>query len=233
MYRYETHLHTAESSACATASGEKQAMFYKSRGYQGIFVTDHFLNGSTTVPRDLGWNERIERFCKGYENARECGEKIGLDVFLGWEYPYYGTDLLTYGLDKEWLLKHPLLLEMDVTSYCEFIRAEGGLVVHAHPFREADYIPMIRLLPRLYDGCEITNAHNTDFQNEMAAFYAEKYGLRPLAGSDNHRCDQKRLCGIETSERITDSAHFIRLIREGKYTVFDETEAEPEEKGKE
>lgn len=226
MYRYETHLHTAETSACATASGEKQAMFYKSRGYQGIFVTDHFLNGNTTVPRDLGWNERIERFCKGYENARECGEKIGLDVFFGWEYSYKGADLLTYGLDGEWLLRHPLLLEMDVNSYCEFVHSEGGIIVQAHPFREADYIPMIRLFPRKCTGCEITNAWNSDQANEMAAFYAEKYGLRPLAGSDNHRCDQKRLCGIETDVRITDSAHFIRLIREGKYTVFDETDGE-------
>lgn len=224
MYRYETHLHTAETSACATAGGEKQAMFYKSRGYSGIFITDHFLNGNTTVPRNLGWSERIERFCKGYENARECGEKIGLDVFFGWEYSYKGADLLTYGLDGEWLLRHPLLLEMDVNSYCEFVHSEGGIIVQAHPFREADYIPMIRLFPRKCTGCEIVNAQNTDQANEMAALYAQKYGLRPLAGSDNHRANQRRLCGIGTNVKITDSAHFIRLIREGKYTVFDETD---------
>ncbi|MCM1335798.1 MAG: hypothetical protein NC084_05475 [Bacteroides sp.] len=226
MYRYETHLHTAESSACASASGEKQAMFYKSRGYRGIIVTDHFLNGNTTVPKNLGWRERVELFCAGYERARECGERIGLDVFFGWEYSFYGADLLTYGLDKEWLLRHPLLLEMDVNSYCEFVHAEGGMIVQAHPFREADYIPMIRLFPRVCTGCEVVNAHNSDRANEMAAIYAEKYGLRPLAGSDNHHDEQARFCGIETQERITDSAHLIRLIRAGEYEIFDEIENE-------
>lgn len=222
MYRYETHLHTAESSACATASAEKQAMFYKSRGYSGIFVTDHFLNGNTTVPKNLGWSERVERFCRGYENARECGEKIGLDVFFGWEYSYYGADLLTYGLDKQWLLRHPLLLEMDVNSYCEFVHSEGGIIVHAHPFREADYISMIRLFPRKCLGCEIINAWNDDQENEMAALYAKTYGLLPFAGSDNHRADQQRLCGIETDVKATDAAHLIQLVRDEEYTIFDE-----------
>ncbi len=223
MYRYETHLHTCEGSACASASGEKQAMFYKSRGFTGIFVTDHFLNGNTAVPRGLSWREQIERFCLGYENAKACGEKIGLDVFFGWEYSYHGTDFLTYGLDKEWLLRHPLILQMDVNSYCDFVRSEGGMIVHAHPFREAGYISMIRLMPRQCDGCEILNACNDDFQNESAALYAKRYALLPLAGSDNHSASQTRLCGIETQEKITDSRRFIQLVREKAYSVFDET----------
>ncbi len=222
MYKYETHLHTSESSACASANGEKQAMFYKSRGFTGIFVTDHFLNGNTTVPSGLSWQERVELFCRGYENAKSCGGKIGLDVFFGWEYSYGGTDFLTYGLDKEWLLQHPLVMEMDVNSYCDFVHSEGGIIVHAHPFREESYIPMLRLLPRKCTGCEVINSCRTDFENEMAAVYAEKYDLIPLAGSDNHRASQERLSGIETEEKITDERHFIRLLKKYQYSIFDE-----------
>ena len=48
MYKYETHLHTCEASACASAKGEEQARRYKELGYDGIIVTDHFFNGNTS-----------------------------------------------------------------------------------------------------------------------------------------------------------------------------------------
>lgn len=105
-FRYETHLHTCEGSACASASGAEMARAYKELGYTGIFVTDHFFNGNTAVPLCLPWRERIERFCLGYEHAREEGEKIGLDVFFGFEYGVRGADFLVYNLDREWLIRH-------------------------------------------------------------------------------------------------------------------------------
>lgn len=221
MHRYETHFHTAETSACASASAEKQIKFYKSRGFTGVFVTDHFFNGNTCVPASLPWNERVECFCLGYENAKRVGDELGVDVFFGWEYSYMGADLLTYGLDKQWLLNHPLLLKMDPNSYCDLVASEGGMIVQAHPFREASYIQMIRLFPRKCTGCEIINGCNPDEANEIAAFYAKHYSLMPTAGSDNHSGEQERLCGIETDEKIQSSAHFIELIKCGKYSIFD------------
>ena len=48
--RYETHSHTSETSRCSHISGAELAEFYKSLGYTGLFITDHFFNGNTTVP---------------------------------------------------------------------------------------------------------------------------------------------------------------------------------------
>lgn len=220
MYKYETHVHTSETSACASANGAAQAMFYKSKGYTGIVVTDHFFNGNTSVPHELPWEEKVNRFCLGYEKAKEQGDKIGLDVFFGWEYSYHGADLLTYGLDKQWLLKHPMVMDMDVNSYCDFVREQGGIIVHAHPFREADYIAMIRLFPRKCDACEIINSCRSDFENNMAKHYAESYGLRPFAGSDNHSAAQEKLNGVDFDEIITSEQHFAQLIKEDKYIIF-------------
>lgn len=220
MYKYETHVHTSETSACASANGAAQAMFYKSKGYTGIIVTDHFFNGNTSVPHELPWEEKVNRFCLGYEKAKEQGDKIGLDVFFGWEYSYHGADLLTYGLDKQWLLKHPIVMDMDVNSYCDFVREQGGIIVHAHPFREADYIAMIRLFPRKCDACEIINSCRSDFENNMAKHYAESYGLRPFAGSDNHSAAQEKLNGVDFDEIITSEQHFAQLIKEDKYRIF-------------
>lgn len=220
MNKYETHLHTSETSACAGATGAAQAMFYKSKGYRGIFVTDHFFNGNTTVPNELNWEEQVEKFCLGYENAKKCGDEIGLDVFFGWEYSYKGTDLLTYGLNKEWLLKNPKILELDVNSYCDYVRDEGGLIVHAHPFREASYISMIRLLPRKCDGCEIVNSNRTGLENKMALLYAENYNLLPLAGSDNHTAAQETLNGIVFEKRLSDEKEFVELVKKKEYRLF-------------
>ncbi len=221
MFKYETHVHTCEGSACAGASGEAQAKFYKAKGYTGIIVTDHFFNGNSAIPRDLSWEEKVELFCKGYENAKKCGDKIGIDVFFGWEYSYKGADFLTYGLDKEWLMKNPIIMEMDINSYCDYIRDEGGMIVHAHPFREASYIPMIRLLPRKVDGIEVINSNNhLPVSNKMAALYAESYDILPLAGSDNHHANQENLNGVELFERATGIQDFITLIKDKKYRIF-------------
>ena len=84
-FLYETHMHTSQGSACAHSTGEEMARAYHERGYTGIIVTDHFFNGNSAVPKDLPWTERVERFLKGYEQAKATGEAIGLQVFFGWE----------------------------------------------------------------------------------------------------------------------------------------------------
>ncbi len=102
-YLYETHCHTTPASRCASAKGEEMADYYKSKGYTGIIVTDHFFNGNTGIDRSLPWNEWVEQFCTGYENAKKRGGQIGLDVFFGFEYNKNGAEFLIYGLGKDWL----------------------------------------------------------------------------------------------------------------------------------
>ena len=223
MNRYETHCHTAEASACASASGPEQARFYKERGFMGIIVTDHFLNGNTRAPADLPWKERVDILCSGYENAKRVGDKIGLDVFFGWEYAYRGADFLTYGLDRQWLLEHPEVMELSPNDYFDLVHSAGGFISHAHPFREDWYIDHIHLFPRKCDGCEIINSCRKQFENDMAKHYADSYDLIYTAGSDNHSAKQARLSGIETEEPIRDMKHFIEILLSGNYELFDET----------
>ena len=106
-YRYETHMHTRQGSACGVSSGAEQARFYRDLGYTGIFVTDHFTGGNTAVPRDLPWRERVEWFCSGYEDALAEGQRIGLDVFFAWEQNFDGDEYLIYGPDNTALHRVP------------------------------------------------------------------------------------------------------------------------------
>ena len=159
-YLYETHCHTSQASACASVTGGELAKFYKARGYDGIIVTDHFFNGNTCIDQSLDWKKRCELYCAGYKDAKRVGDRIGLTVMFGIEYSYKGTDLLTYGVDEDWLKAHPEVMEIDVHEYIKLVHESGGMIVHAHPFREAWYIDTIRLYPYEVDAVEVFNAGN-------------------------------------------------------------------------
>lgn len=220
MYRYETHLHTAIGSVCSRFKPEEIVEKYMRLGYAGVFVTDHFLNGNTTVPADLPWGERIRLFCEGYRDVGACAQGAGLSVFFGFEYSYKGTDFLVYGLEEDWLLLHPEIMEMRVKDFCGFVRNAGGLVVQAHPFREAEYIDHIRLFPSCVDGLETVNACRDVRCNRLAGNLAEEYGLIKTAGSDIHGRAQKILAGMEFEEKITSGEDFARRVKRGEGKIF-------------
>lgn len=223
-YRYETHMHTAEGSGCASATGAEMARAHKEKGWSGIFVTDHFFNGNTAVPRELPWQERVELFCKGYENALEEGKKIGIDVFFGFEYCYQAADFLVYNLDKQWLLGHEDIDRWPPREAFAQMREDGGFIVHAHPFRERNYINHIHLFPRDVDGVEAVNGGQIQYpeMNERAALYAKMYDLPVTAGSDSHHLSGLFGSGIETEEPIREPLDYLRLMREGKLKLLAE-----------
>ena len=229
MYRYETHLHTYPVSKCGHATVRESLEYYKSAGYDGVFVTNHFIDGNINYDRSAPYEELIHFYCTDYEEAVKVGKEIGLKVFFGVESSYAGTDFLIYGLDKDWYLAHPEIREMKKTEQLTYFRENGALIIHAHPFREADYIPYIRLLPRYVDGVEIINANRTEFENSMAKHYAESYHLLVTAGTDNHQGGkQTKFAGMQTDTPISDVADFIRRVREGSMELFYE-EREVEE----
>ncbi len=220
MFKYETHCHTSSVSKCGSVSPREIVEFYKNKGYAGIFVTEHFMNGNSVIDKSLPWSEQIEIYCRGYEEAEKWGEKIGLDVFFGVEYTYLGSDFLTYGIDKEWLIAHPEIMDMHITEYCQLVREEGGFIIHAHPFREASYIRTIRLIPRYVDGVETVNSCTHVNNNLMAEQYADYYGLLKTAGSDTHHFDRTQLSGLMTKRRIQSPMDMLRELKDNTAKIF-------------
>lgn len=217
---YETHLHTVQASACAAATGEDMAKACRRAGYTGIIVTDHFYYGNTAVDRSKPWQEWVESYTKGYEDAYKTGTRIGLQVFFGWESCYQGTEFLIYGLTKEWLLTHPEIKDATIQEQYELIHREGGMVVQAHPYREEPYIKETRLFPMDIDAVETVNAchssarsrsHNNPEFDIRAKEYAEKYHLPATAGSDIHRTDLL-LGGMAFQKKMGDIHDFIHTV---------------------
>ncbi len=221
MYKYETHLHTYPVSACGHAGVRETLQAYKDRGYDGVFLTNHFLDGNINISRSVPFEERIEFYFSDYEEAVGIGRELGIRVFLGVEMSYRGTDFLVYGLDKAWYLAHPEAVTLPVREKLQLVAEAGGYVIHAHPFREADYIDHIRLYPRSVEAVEVINACRTDFENRLALQYAESYGFAKTAGTDNHYAGKcRRFAGVLTDTPIVDEADYVERVKKGALEFF-------------
>ena len=185
-YLYETHCHSSESSACARNTAVEMAMAHKRAGYAGMVLTNHNWGGHTSIDRDLGWRDFITQFFEPYYLAKEWGDANDFLVMPGYEAGYNGTEFLIYGVEIDWILDHPELRDATVSEQFDIIHSGGGIVVHAHPFREAFYIEEIRLYPKLVDGVEALNASNAPEINEKALKYARELGMFITGGSDTH-----------------------------------------------
>lgn len=221
MYRYETHLHSAPVSKCGSYSVRDNMEFYKEIGYDGIFLTNHFLDANIGGDRSSPYEEQIEFFFTDIEEGMRLEEEIGIKFFWGVETSYLGTDFLVYGLSKEWYLSHPEIMTVTRKEMLTMMAEDGALIVQAHPFREASYIDHIRLYPYHVHAVEVDNCGNKDFQNEMALSYAKCYNLPCTAGSDNHISRYAtRLAGVEFDTPLQNIEDFINRIKRGEGRTF-------------
>ncbi len=221
MYKYETHLHTYPVSGCARAGVREVLSSYKELGYDGVFLTNHFLDGNINIDRTKPYAEKLAFYFSDYEEALCIGAELGIKVFLGVEMSYDGTDFLVYGLNPDWYFAHPEIMEMGVKEKLAFLIENGGYVVHAHPYRDSWYIDHIRLYPQSVQGVEVINANRTELENRMARLYAENYQLTMVAGTDNHLGGaQERFAGVMTPREITCEADYIEMIRAGEIELF-------------
>ncbi len=220
MYLYETHCHTSPVSKCAKSTVGETLEFYRSMGYQGVFITNHFLDGNINIHHSLPYEDRLRFYFSDYEDAVRIGREIGISVFLGLELTYKGTDFLIYGLNQDWFFAHPEIEEIKKSQELELLRNAGALIIQAHPFREASYIDHIRLFPHHVHGVETINAARSDFENKQAEAYAKAYGLISVAGSDIHNTAQKRFAGIMTSTPIINEQDFCQRIQSQDFSIF-------------
>ena len=219
-YLYETHLHTSQGSACGSNTGAEMAIAAKDYGYTGIVVTDHFFYGNTAVDRSLPWTEWVDQYCQGYYGAKEAGDKIDLQVFFGWESSYNAMEFLIYGLTPEWLRTHPEIRDCTVKEQYEMVHMDGGIVIQAHPFREADYIGEKIQYPYDVDGVEVLNISNGNKLgyglnacpwDDEALDYAKKYNLHMTSGSDVHSVNMMG-CGMGFKNKLESIQDFNRAI---------------------
>ena len=101
------HAHDCEVSPCAVIKAKELVDGYKEAGYDGIVITNHFDKGIMHL-----WGETTEEhyqtYLRGYELAKEEGERVGLRVILGMEIRLEcgPEDYLVYGVTKDFTGEH-------------------------------------------------------------------------------------------------------------------------------
>ncbi|MCL2213586.1 MAG: PHP domain-containing protein [Treponema sp.] len=216
-YLYETHLHTTGVSKCAVSLGADYITSYIDKGYSGMIVTDHFYNANCALSRKLPWNDWVNRFCRGYEEAKEEGDRQGFDVFFGWEETFESCDdYLIYGLDKAWLLEHPEVRKWTRGEQYRAVRQAGGCVVQAHPFRQRYYIPRVVLSAGCVDGIEAANGGHEDVSFDALAYhYAKKLGKPVTAGTDIHDANAVyygATFGVYSDKKLNNISDYVKMI---------------------
>ena len=216
MYLYETHLHTSQGSACGRSEGREYISLYRDMGYDGIFVTDHFFQGNCAAPRSGPWASRVDAYMRGYEEAKNEGEKQGLKVFFGIEQKYDdGDEYLLYGLDKAFLLAHTEIESWSREELFRQVHAFGGCVVQAHPFRDRGYIVRIHLQLSGIDAIEAVNISNKPHEDVCALKLAKALSLPVTCGSDIHGAENavpERAGGVYLDEPLNDGRDYAKAI---------------------
>lgn len=210
-FKYDTHVHTSETSRCGKIDAETVVRLYKNAGYHGIVITDHYIREFFENMPDTDWNKKIDRYLSGYNKAFEEGKRTGLTVILGMELRFEENinDYLVYGFDKEFLYDNPMLYKMNIESFKQFIENTPLLVYQAHPFRTTS----TPANPKYLHGIEIYNGNpRADSHNQLAFDRAVKYNLKMLSGSDFHREEDLARGGIILNEAPADSLEFAGII---------------------
>lgn len=222
MYKYDMHVHASGCSLCALRTPAEMARACRDAGLAGMVLTDHFLNGYTGVDRTLPWEQKIRRYLQSYEEAREEGEKWGIDVLFGYEYAYGGgMEVLTYGVTGDFLLQNPDLCDIRLEEYARRVHAAGGYLSQAHPFRQRPYIDgSVKPCPGLLDGAEVVNGGNDPAWDAEALDFARRHGLGHTAGSDAHDLPAVGRAGILSPRRLRTDSDLLELLRQGGYRTF-------------
>ncbi len=225
LYRYETHCHSSQASACSHATAQELVRAYHRAGFAGLVLTDHFIFGNTAVSRRLPWEERMHRYYQAYLDAKTVGDELDFDVIFGIEHAYGdGKEVLIYGIDLPFLLNNADIPNISLDALVERVHAYGGIVIQAHPYRNRYYVNM-SVGPRtdLVDGIEVYNLGNQPGEDRQALRLAKQGDFIVTCGGDTHSTGDPRLgmAGIALPYRIHDEKALVAALkrRDHQYVI--------------
>ena len=225
-YKYQMHIHTSPCSACGRMSPKELCEALHENGYQGTVLTNHFYHGNSGIDRseNTTWEMFVSAYEKDYLECLEEAKKYDLDILFGIEEAVVpGLELLCYGLTPKILYDNPELKNAPVERWVEIMRKNNVVLIQAHPFREAFYIPNPGNLPvELMDGVEVYNSGNsTEEMNQKALNFAKEHpNLLRTSSADGHTTDRVAIGGIETTSRIRNFSDLARILRENDYELI-------------
>lgn len=223
-YRIELHAHTKPESSCSEIEPDVLAETYKSLGYDGVCVTNHFMGYN--LHKDGEYmegetkEERLNYYLNGYRKAKEHGDKIGIKVYLGLEIRFSKeneNDYLIYGVDDEITSLCYDNFREDLAYFRKNVSLPNSVFIQAHPMRNG----MELMDPELLDGVETFNmhpGHNASIGKVIK--YAKENNFRiTTAGGDYHHKNRghEGVSALRTKVLPNNSFELAEILKKGDY----------------
>jgi predicted metal-dependent phosphoesterase TrpH len=203
--KFDMHCHTKEGSIDGRVPIEEYIRILKSKGFQGMLVTDHnSYNGY--------------RFWKDQLKDRE---KDGFVVLKGIEYDTSNAGHMLVIMPEH---VKPRVLEvrgMPVSLLITIVHAYGGILGPAHPYGEK-YMSFCgtRMFKRFkdpmmrkFDFVETFNSCESAERNQAARELAREYFLPGFGGSDSHKEECVGTAYTQFVNPITCESELIREVK--------------------
>lgn len=195
----DLHTHTREHSSCAKQSLEALVRRAAEVGLDGIVITDHdYLWPATELAASLDQLGRITRL-----------------VLRGQEVSCVDGHLLVYGIEDG------LPAGMTRHELAQWVRAQGGATILAHPFRWGGFseVPDERLPEALrgFDGLEAWTTNHSEEETCRAARLHGHPGVRLTGASDAHDVDRVGRFALRFDDAVGREHDLVRLLREGAF----------------
>jgi len=191
----DLHCHTLPLSPCSSLHPEDLIAIARSRGLDGVCLTEH----------DALWEP---------EALADLGRRTGFLVLGAIELTTDLGHVLAFGM--------PAGRAHFVTAADAFRTAStaGALLFLAHPARDGVHRAS-RNTVEFFESVEVINGTDSRLQNLAASDMARDFRLPGIGGSDAHALAEVGRAATRFEAEIADTASLLAALRSGRYEAVD------------
>ncbi|MDR1017402.1 MAG: PHP domain-containing protein [Lachnospiraceae bacterium] len=201
--KIDMHCHVGEGSIDSHVSLEEYINILKSRGYDGMLVTDH-----DTYNGYRKWKYDLCNTCKDFV------------VLKGIEYDTKDGGHFICIMPSGTKMRLMENRGLHLVDLIEFVHGHGGILGPAHPygakyqsFATTKVFKKNANLTKEFDFIETFNACESAISNKKAAKLARVYNLPGIGGSDAHKPKAVGLGYTKILKSVSDEDEFIEYIK--------------------
>ena len=205
----DMHAHSSGISRCCKIPYHEVLRQALAHGMDGVVLTNHYQK---SYIRGGDADAFVDNYIAEYELTKKYGDEIGCKVFFGIEVTmerYPKVHMLIYGLGPDFLRAHPDIFDCTQAELYNLVKACGGLLIQAHPFRNGTTV----LDTALLDGIEI-NCHplyKNAYSRELLQI-AEENRLIVTCGGDFHADTYHPTCGMYLPDNAKDCKDIMAYL---------------------
>lgn len=214
-YKFELHAHSNPASGCSDLSPAELVERCKNAGAHGLVLTNH----AVWWMKEEAKEDWCARYLKDYQDTKIAGEKLGIQVILGFEIHFKDSDndYLVFGFEEDFIPTVYDWMDKTAKEFYEHFHGEDMLMIQAHPNRNN----MTEMERDCVDGYEVFNLHPG--HNSRVAFAArlhQKNGGVITGGTDFHHRGHEGSLFTCFAELPKNSKDLVRLLRSGDYVFM-------------